>query len=179
MIMTDSARPQFGEYAPAAHPTTAYPTAVHPAEGHPPTGQYPPATSGVLPYGIPSPDAPKPRILGIVACIGAIVLLVLSVATSVAIGVFAGSVTDPSTTFEQDLTAPTTAVDVQLGLIVLLHLGLGTLVGVWALVQGIFAVVLKRGRGYGIAAIVVATVAPILSMVVYLVTSGAIIATRM
>ena len=82
-------------------------------------------------------------------------------------------------TFEQDMAAPLSTVDVQLGSIVLLQLTVGTVIGVWALVQGIFAVVLKRGRAYGVAAIAVAVCAPVVSMIVYTVTSSVIIATRM
>lgn len=37
---------------------------------------------------------------------------------------------------------------------------LGTLLGTWALVQGMVAVSRRRGRGYGIAAVVVAVLAP-------------------
>jgi hypothetical protein len=177
--MTDSPRPQYGEYAPVAHQTAAYPTAVHPAEVHPPAGHFLPDTAGVLPYGTPSPEAAKPRTLGLVACIGAIVVFVLSVAASVTAGVIAGEAADPYATFEQDMAAPLSTVDVQLGSIILLQLTVGTVIGVWALVQGIFAVVLKRGRAYGVAAIAVAVCAPVVSMIVYTVTSSVIIATRM
>jgi hypothetical protein len=37
----------------------------------------------------------------------------------------------------------------------------GTILGVWALVQGIVAIVKNRGRGWGIAAVVVAAIGPI------------------
>jgi membrane protein YqaA with SNARE-associated domain len=37
----------------------------------------------------------------------------------------------------------------------------GTALGVWALVQGIFAIVTARGRGAGIAAVIVAALGPI------------------
>ena len=37
----------------------------------------------------------------------------------------------------------------------------GTAIGVWALVQGIIAIVKGRGRGAGIAAVVIAALGPI------------------
>lgn len=162
--MTDSPRDPFTAYAPVP-PASAGTSVIE-------------ATTAV-PYGMPVPDAPRPRTLGLVACVGAIVLFVLSVATSVFAGVLSGGATDPYTTFEQDMTAPVTAVDYQLGIIVILHLALGSLVGIWTLVQGIFAVVMKRGRGYGIAAIIIAVTTPVLSLIVFMVTSSVILTSRM
>ena len=43
---------------------------------------------------------------------------------------------------------------------------LGTLLGTWALVQGMVALSRRRGRGYGIAAVVVAVLAPAVFAVV-------------
>jgi hypothetical protein len=37
----------------------------------------------------------------------------------------------------------------------------GTILGIWAIVQGIVAIVKNRGRGWGIAAVVVAAIGPI------------------
>ena len=37
----------------------------------------------------------------------------------------------------------------------------GTILGIWAIVQGIIAIVKNRGRGWGIAAVVVAAIGPI------------------
>ncbi|MGA7148519.1 MAG: hypothetical protein WBX17_08550, partial [Microbacterium sp.] len=47
----------------------------------------------------------------------------------------------------------------------------GTVLGTWALVQGIIAAVKRRGRGSGIAAIVVAAIGP---LVFFTVTWGAL-----
>ncbi len=38
----------------------------------------------------------------------------------------------------------------------------GTVLGLWALVQGIVAIATRRGRGQGIAAVIVAAAGPIL-----------------
>jgi hypothetical protein len=37
----------------------------------------------------------------------------------------------------------------------------GTILGIWALVQGIIAIAKNRGRGWGIAAVVIAVIGPI------------------
>ncbi|OII11341.1 hypothetical protein BIU97_05385 [Curtobacterium sp. MCBA15_009] len=47
-------------------------------------------------------------------------------------------------------------------------IGVAALLGLWALVQGIVAAVTKRGRGWGIFAIVLAVVATIATFVVYI-----------
>jgi hypothetical protein len=51
-------------------------------------------------------------------------------------------------------------------------LTIGTLVGLWALVQGLVATVRRRGRAQGIAAMVIAVAAPVLALVVYLVATA-------
>jgi hypothetical protein len=38
----------------------------------------------------------------------------------------------------------------------------GTAIGIWALVQGIVAIATRRGRGAGIAAVVIAAVGPLI-----------------
>jgi len=53
----------------------------------------------------------------------------------------------------------------------------GTALGIWALVQGIVAIAQRRGRPYGIAAVVIAGIGPIVySTVVYLVILAGIAA---
>lgn len=53
----------------------------------------------------------------------------------------------------------------------------GTVLGVWALAQGIVAVASRRGRGQGIAAIVIAALGPIVYfLVVYAMIAGGIVA---
>ena len=52
-------------------------------------------------------------------------------------------------------------------------LWVGTILGVWALVQGIVAIVTHRGRGTGIAAVAIAAIGP---LVFALVTQGFLIA---
>jgi uncharacterized membrane protein YidH (DUF202 family) len=54
-----------------------------------------------------------------------------------------------------------------LGLLIVLQLLVGTGLGVWAFVQGIIAARSNRGRGWGVVAIVLAVVTPVLSLIVY------------
>ncbi|WP_431218427.1 hypothetical protein [Leifsonia xyli] len=55
-----------------------------------------------------------------------------------------------------------------------IQLLLGTLLGILALVLGIIAAATKRGRAFGVVAIVLAAAAPIVSFAVY---AGALVAT--
>jgi hypothetical protein len=50
---------------------------------------------------------------------------------------------------------------------------LGTVLGILALVLGIVAVATKRGRPFGVVAIIVAAAAPIVSFAVYAAALGA------
>jgi hypothetical protein len=53
----------------------------------------------------------------------------------------------------------------------MVHVLLGTVLGVWALTQGIVAVATARGRAFGVVALVAAFLAPGVSLVVYLTTA--------
>jgi hypothetical protein len=125
------------------------------------------------PYGAPSEPAAHSSGLGMIAGIGGIVLFALSAAVSVVAGGIVGFATDPYASWDETMAAPTTEADVAFGLVFVAQLVLGSIVGVWVLTQGIFAIVLRRGRGWGIAAVALAVAAPLFSIVVYLVVSGA------
>lgn len=58
--------------------------------------------------------------------------------------------------------------ELRLAVIAGIHMLVGTVLGTWALIQGIVAVSTKRGAGAGVAAIVVAFIAPGLSLAVYM-----------
>lgn len=91
----------------------------------------------------------------------AITVFVLSVTTSVLVGMF-------GTTIYQYQRPGSAGFNAQGDQIVfLLQAGLGTLAGVTAIVLGIVAVVQKRGRAFGVVAIVVAAAAPFVSLVVW------------
>ncbi|MEJ3403722.1 hypothetical protein WDJ51_03145 [Rathayibacter sp. YIM 133350] len=104
--------------------------------------------------------------LGRVAFIVACVLLVLSLAASVLNGGLLGSLSGVAPAADALTDAQTVALGGG-GIGVLAHLGLGTLLGLWALIQGIVAVATRRGRGFGVAAIVIATITPVLSFVLF------------
>jgi hypothetical protein len=66
---------------------------------------------------------------------------------------------------------PNDSVESTLAVLALVHVALGTLFGVWALTQGIVAIVMARGRAFGVIALVAAVLAPGVSLVVYLATA--------
>lgn len=131
----------------------------------PPQG-YAPPPQGYGPY-VPLPVAAPPvrgAGLGVVAFVLAAVAAVgTSIVGAVAafrIGVGTG----------QEITLTTSADDFDWSLLTPVRdwvlLGevafwVGTALGIWALVQGIIAITKNAGRGWGIAAVVVATIGPI------------------
>lgn len=66
---------------------------------------------------------------------------------------------------------PNDSVESTLVVLAFAHVLLGTLLGVWALTQGIVAIVTRRGRGFGVVALGVATLAPGVSLVIYIATA--------
>ncbi|MEI3866144.1 hypothetical protein V6S02_03480 [Microbacterium sp. CCNWLW134] len=104
--------------------------------------------------------------LGRIALIMAIWVIVGSVLTSVLVGLFGttvfvhGSVTDGGA--RGGFNAQPNQV-ISGGQILV-----GTVFGTWALVQGIVATAKNAGRRYGITAIVLAVVAPIVSIILWL-----------
>jgi hypothetical protein len=124
--------------------------------------------------------AKKTRTLGLVALIAGIVALVLGIVGAIVFGnVLAGSPefgdairsgSSDSTRFEESLmNDPSTLGQVLVGELLA---GLGSLFGVWAIVQGIIAAVKGRGRALGIVAIIVAVVAPIVFGIVAVVIAA-------
>lgn len=147
-------------FAPPVYSATAAPTLVTEAPATPP------AAPIARPYDWQA--EPSPRRLGVVAFMIAILVLILSVATSV----WAGLTLMPLALSAQTMTADTidAALAGTLGTAVigiLVQVVVGTAFGLWAIVQGIVAIVSRRGRAYGIAAIVIAVSAPAISFVAY------------
>ena len=64
-------------------------------------------------------------------------------------------------------------VEAQAALFLILNLVLGSLVGTWALIQGLVAAVKNRGRLWGVLAMLVAAGAPIVSLIVFAIASAA------
>lgn len=136
----------------------------------------PPSPAAPAGWGAP-PAPPRSRALGITAMSIAIPLFVLSVIASVVVGTAAGplaSRTSSSFSFDtNDLTADQAAAFAPVGLLMAVQLLLGTALGILALVLGIVAVATKRGRPFGVVAIIVAAAAPIVSFAVYAASLGA------
>jgi hypothetical protein len=157
--------------APAAPPfgSPAAPRGAQGPQGSP--GRYAPPAGYALPdfRAAPAPSGGGRSGLGLVALILALVAAVgASIAVAVAafnIGLGAGTgmaLRPMGADFDWSVLAPVRGW-VLLGEI---SFWLGTALGIWALVQGIIAVVQRRGRAAGIAAIVIAALGPIVFGVV-------------
>ncbi len=164
-------QPAYGEYAPPAPPAPQYPAYAQATPPAPPgvfTAPY--AADG---WGGPAATAPRPRTLGLVALLIAIAVCVLSAIASIVIGTAIGpSATNTGNGYSfstSELTPEQVGALGGIGILMVAQIGLGTLLGILALVLGIVAAATKRGRAPGVVAIVVAVVAPILSFVVYLI----------
>lgn len=159
----------------------------HPPQGHPgyPQGQqgygqapaYPaaPAYSPVPPAGSPTfvgqpayggplsaPSGGKglgyvALVAGILALVGSSIVVAIA-AYMIGTGAASALVSNPPTTeFDWDVLAPVR----DWVFVAELSFWSGTILGLWALVQGIIAIVKNRGRGAGIAAVVLAAFAPV------------------
>ena len=163
--------------APSAPPFGAPPSPAQPAghqSGMAPAapGVYAPPVGYVLPAGYgaqPPASGPERRGLGVVAFVLAAVATVGAALggaiAAFAIGLGAGreSAMRPFTgDFDWAVLAP---VRNQV-LLAEVSFWLGTVLGVWALVQGIIALVKDRGRPWAVVAIVVAALGPIVFFVV-------------
>lgn len=151
--------PPFG--TPSAPPASAYalPTGYAPPAGYSPGAPASPA----------APAAPAGRGLGIVAlAVALIATLGAALAAAVAafgIGLGTGreiAMQPIGSDFDWSMLTP---VRDQV-LLAETSFWIGTALGVWALVQGIIALVKGRGRGFAIAAVVIAAIGPIVFFVV-------------
>lgn len=126
----------------------------------------------------------KKKTVGVVAFIVALIALALAVIAGIVFGnAFGGSsairdsLLDGSASTEsgqRDLQQrlmddPTVLTSSASGGIAAI---IGTVLGLWALVQGIIAIVVKRGRAFGVIALIVAVVAPIALYIAFAVTLG-------
>ncbi|WP_322411830.1 hypothetical protein [Microbacterium invictum] len=149
--------------APGAPMPGSYP----PAAGYaPPTGYLPP--SGFAPGQGWEPSSPKPirgAALGLTAFLLALAAAVVAPAVGGVGGYFIGAGTG------ERLLAGTLGTDFDWSLlspvrdwVLLAEIGFwsGTLLGVWALLQGIVAIARRAGRGWGIAAVVCAALGPVI-----------------
>ncbi len=125
---------------------------------------------------VPSPAAGPPaqgRALGLVALILALVAVIGSSVVGAVAGTSAGLVLGPGLVYAPlDYSADLSMYSPVRGWVLVGEIAfwVGTVLGTWALIQGIVAAVKRRGRGSGIAAIVVAAIGP---LVFFTVTWGA------
>jgi hypothetical protein len=98
--------------------------------------------------------------------------------TSITLAIVLGVATGPHTTrndggfhFNFHVGDPDPTVN-GLAIAMLLHVLLGTGIGLWALIQGIVATATQRGRRFGVVAIVAAGLAPGLSIVAFFVATA-------
>jgi hypothetical protein len=146
------------------------PAATYAPEALVPYGAYPPAPNFAAPYAAPAPVGfadPAPSrgaALGIVALVAGILALVVApIAAGIAsygVGLGIGrefALRPSAASLDWSVLSPVRDW-VLLGEV---SFWAGTALGVWALVQGIVAIVRRRGRGTGIAAVVVAVLGPV------------------
>lgn len=154
----------------------------HDQDRHDGHDQQPYAAAGSAHAGAPAwqqHDEPKPKkkTVGIVAFVLGLLALVLGVVGGYILGsaISSSGVVDQltqngSTTLTPDqmqnevMSDPEVRSQLLGGFAVI---GIAAVLGLWALVQGIIAAVTKRGRGWGIFAIVLAVVATIATFVTY------------
>ena len=135
-----------------------------------------PATEPEAPYRQiwdPAPPARTPR-LGLVAMIAALAVFVVSLVLAGTLGAAAGPYSTRNGggfSFQFNVGDPNPVINA-LAISMLLHVALGTGVGLWALIQGIVATATSRGRRFGIVAIVFAALAPGLSLIVFFIAAA-------
>lgn len=122
------------------------------------------------PYYAAAPRPAKSKALGMIAFFLALGVFVVSIIVSALNGVAAAPFADTSGNgfnYNADFSSSDPA-EVAVGLATMAHLLIGSLAGLAALVLGIIAAVSNRGRGFGVAAAIIAFLAPGLSLVTFL-----------
>jgi hypothetical protein len=159
---------------PPSYPGQPY-LAQNPGQPYPaqsPTQPYP----GQYPAQYYAGASQQSKTLGVVAFVAGLVVTVVSPIVSAVSGATLGHLVKPGDGFSAGFAAGANSHDPQtalIGLLIVAQLLVGSGLGIWALVQGIIAVRRRRGRGWGIAAIVLAAAAPVISFIVYIVAIAA------
>lgn len=122
----------------------------------------------------PTDEPRKSRKLGVVALVLALVVAAISMSVAILTGMTLGPLAEPGDTgFSLPLNPyADDPVAAQAALFLILTLVFGSLVGTWALIQGLVAAVKNRGRLWGVLAMFVAAGAPILSLIAFAVASA-------
>jgi hypothetical protein len=150
-------------------------------------GQQPYAAAAPASAGAPSwqgyeEPKRKKKTVGVVAFVLGLVALVLGVVVGYLFGTAivnsqafddvlqnGGSTTPDASAFSDLQGSPELAVAGGLAI-------LGSILGIWAIVQGIIAIVTKRGRGWGVFGLILAVLGPIALFVVYAAVAAAAVA---
>lgn len=148
--MSDPQRPPYAAPPVPTPPKAAPYTAPYSAPQHPQFAQYVAAPT----------EEPRGRGLGVVALLlslaAFVVTPIVAGVAAFAVGVAVGAQTDFAEA-GQDLSIFSPARDAVLW--VEISFWAGTVLGIWAIAQGIVAIVKRRGRGLGIAAVVIGVLA--------------------
>lgn len=160
--------PQYAGQAPARWPGAPYPGAgPYPAHPQGPTFAAPYAAPPRAPYV--APPSAGGSALGIIALIVGLAALIIAPT----IAAFAGYSVGVGLGDELALRQFSSDIDIRILAPVRdavlwceIAFWAGTVLGIWAVVQGIVAIVKRRGRGPGIAAVVAAALGPIAFLIV-------------
>ena len=117
---------------------------------------------------------PQSRKLGVVALVIALIVAVISLTVAILTGITLGPLADPgSTGFSLPLNpSAEDPVVAQAALLFILNLVFGSIAGTWAMIQGLVAAVKKRGRLWGVLAMIIAAGAPVVSLIVFAIASA-------
>lgn len=159
-VRDERPRPRFGEYAPES-------------QQHETPQQSPFAATSHTPSAAVFHNAPPalPKTLGVVAFVAALVVLVFALVLSVVAGLafapLAGQMITDGGTIDQSAISDDDPGVAAFGMLAVAYFVGGTLLGLWALVQGLIATLKKRGRAFGIVAMALAVATPVISFVVF------------
>ncbi|MDL9980702.1 hypothetical protein [Microbacterium candidum] len=164
--------PAPGQPAPWAQPGPPAP----PAYGTPaPSGFAAPYAAPPVPGYAPPAQPPLPRVLGavsfVLSLVATVVVPIIAGVAAWRIGTTLGN--DGIQTFFDDPTRFDMLIPVR-GDVLMAEIAFwcGTVLGLWAIAQGIVAVVTRRGRAFGVAAIVIAAIGPFAYYLVLIITLG-------
>lgn len=122
-----------------------------------------PGAPSPLPHSFAQPEPSRGSLLGVVALVASLAAAVLLPILAIIAGVNIGAGLDGQTLFDEatgaDLSVLTPVREwVLLGEIAFWA---GTILGIWAIIQGIVAIALRAGRVQGIIAVVLAAAGPV------------------
>ncbi|MGL3151104.1 hypothetical protein ACSS7Z_12175 [Microbacterium sp. A82] len=155
-----------------AAPAYQQPYATPPGAFAAPVGGYSAPSSG---YQAPQPTPPQSPLLGVIAVvlssIAAVVAPILAGTAGYQIGAGLPSIMIDIDSADEDLSFLSPVRDQVLwGEI---GFWIGTLAGIAAIVLGIIAIIQQKGRGWGIAAVIVSVIAPVIFFIVLFIALSA------